>query len=219
MKKIFYLGLVALLGSCVKADPPEPTGEIKVRFVNTVQGSNAQDMYVAGAKVPNAAPLAYGQASPYFSAVSGVTAFAFADPGTAAGGTGNAGAAGKFAIGDNLTTFYVRENKGALSAYILLDDPVTVSNMARVRFVHLNRFLQNFIYLRKGDGTVLGTGIGFTVASTYYSVAPGTTFTASATELPEPLVIDFDFKAGKNYTVWLDGTSESTLVSHPILQN
>jgi hypothetical protein len=222
MKKIFYLGLIALFASCVKADPPEPTGEIKVRFVNTVESSTAQDMYIKGAKVPNSVALLYGQFSPYFSAISGDNAFAFADMGVTDAAIGNAGIAGKFNVGDNVSVFYFKKmpyQGSGLAAGVVLDDNATVADKAKVRFVHLNRFLENFINFKTADGTILSTGVAFTGSSAYYTVAPGTKFIANATELTEPFKIEYDLKAGKNYTIWLDGQSDSVLVSHLILQN
>jgi hypothetical protein len=225
-KRLLYLGLIVLFASCVKQDPPEPVGEIKVRFVNTVQASNPQDMFIRGVKAPNSVALLYGQFSPYYTSTSGDNAFAFADMGTTEG-TGNAGIGGKFEIGVEMTIFYFklleRRDLGALAAGIKYDDNAMVAGKARVRFLHLNRFLENFINFTVSvdgvDGKILSEGIGFAAASPYYEVDPGTKIKANATGITDPLIMDLNLQAGKNYTIWLDGPSEKVLMSHVIVQN
>ncbi|WP_285054980.1 DUF4397 domain-containing protein [Pedobacter ginsengisoli] len=225
-KRLLYLGLIVLFASCVKQDPPEPVGDIKVRFVNAVQTSKPQDMFVRGVKVPNSVALIYGQFSPYYTSTSGDNAFAFADMGTT-DGTGNAGIGGKFEIGAEFTVFYFklleRRDNGALAAGIKYDDNTVVAGKAKVRFLHLNNSLENFInftVVEDGvDGKVLSTGIGFAASSPYFEVDPGTKIKANATGVTDPLIMDLNLKAGKNYTVWLDGPSEKVLVSHVIIQN
>lgn len=219
-KRLLYLSLIILFASCAKQDAPEPVGEIKVKFVNTVDGSTAQDMFIKGVKAPNSVPLAYGQDSPYFTATSGDNAFAFADLGTTSG-VGNAGISGKFDIGANITVFYFKTLErlgGTLAAGIKSDDNVPEAGKAKVRFIHLNNKLENFINFSVGD-QILTTGIAFAYASAYYSLAPGAVIKANATGVTEPLMIDANLKAGKNYTIWLDGPSEKVLVSHVILHN
>lgn len=223
MKKLFYLGLIVLFASCVKQDPPEPVGEIKVRFVNSLETAGPQDMYIRGAKAPNSVPLAYGEFSPYFSSTSGDNAFAFADAGTTSG-VGNAGIAGNFKIGDNITLFYFRKLKidgGGLAAGVVLDNNVAVAGKAKIRFVHLNSFLENFINFSVDGvgGKVLNEGIGFAAASPYYEVDAGTKIKANATGVTDPLVIDASLQAGKIYTIWLDGPSEKVLQGHTVMQN
>jgi hypothetical protein len=223
-KRLLYLGLIVLFASCVKQDPPEPVGEIKVRFVNAVQTSKPQDMFVRGVKVPNSVALIYGQFSPYYTSTSGDNAFAFADMGTT-DGTGNAGIGGKFEIGAEFTVFYFklleRRDNGALAAGIKYDDNVVVPGKAKVRFLHLNNFLENFINFTVDGvgGKVLSEGIGFAASSPYFTVDPGTKIKANATGVTDPLIMDLNLQAGKNYTVWLDGPSEKVLVSHVIIQN
>jgi len=74
MKKSFLLfcsSLVLLFASCSKKyDPiPDPVGDLRVRYVNTVQGSNAQDLYVNDTK-KSTVGLAYGSASEYGSSAT-----------------------------------------------------------------------------------------------------------------------------------------------------
>lgn len=223
MKKILLLGLVALMVSCVKKDPPEPVGEAKVRFVNALKGSNNQDMFIRGQKVPNSLPLIYGQNSPYFTTTSGDIAFAFADQG-ATDGAANAGVAGKLAIGDNVTVFYFhtlpsKDNK--IAAGFVWDDNNKVAGKAKVRFVHLNYHLNNFISFLKENGdskAAIDAGVAFSDASKYYELDPGTKIYARAVDVPEDLLINVNLEAGKNYTIWIDGDSEKELVSHVIIQ-
>ncbi|HMI01449.1 MAG TPA: DUF4397 domain-containing protein [Pedobacter sp.] len=220
-KRLLYLGLIVLFASCVKQDPPEPVGEIKVRFVNAVKSSNPQDMFIRGVKAPNSVALIYGQFSPYYTSTSGDNAFAFADMGTTEG-TGNAGIGGKFEIGAEVTVFYFKgliRLGGNLAAGVKDDDNVVVPGKARVRFVHLNSFLENYINFSVVDGEILTTGIAFAYSSTYFSVNPGSKIKANATGVTDPLIIDANLQAGKNYTIWIDGASEKVLEQHVIIQN
>ena len=220
-KRLLYLALIVLFASCVKKDPPEPVGDIKVKFVNTVKSSNPQEMFIRGVKVQNSVPLSYGQDSPYYTSTSGDNAFAFAEIGTI-DGTGNAGISGKFEIGADLTVFYFKGlNRlgGNLAAGVKEDDNIVVPGKARVRFVHLNNFLENYINFTVVDGEILTTGIAFAYASTYFTVNPGAKIQANATGVTDPLIIDANLQAGKNYTIWIDGPSEKVLEKHVILQN
>jgi uncharacterized protein DUF4397 len=197
-----------------------------VRFVNAVQTSDPQDMFIRGVKAPNSVALMYGQFSPYYTSTSGDNAFAFADMGTTEG-TGNAGIGGKFEIGTEMTIFYFKlleqRDNGELAAGIKYDDNVVVPGKAKVRFLHLNNYLENFIdftvVVDGVDGKVLSTGIGFAASSPYYEVDPGTKIKAKGTGVTDPLIIDANLQAGKNYTIWIDGPSEKVLTSHVIIQN
>jgi len=220
MKKVLYLGLIVLFASCVKTPAPVPVGEMKVRFINALETSTAQDMFVRGNKVPSSVPILYGQVSPYFSTTSGDNAFAFANMGVTEG-VGNAGVAGLFEIGDHVSIFYSKKlvtNGGGIIAALKYDDPVTVADKAKVSFIHMNHFLNNAINFLTEDGTLLD-GKGFAIATKYYPVAPGTKLKFTSSNLKVPLIIDPDLKAGKNYTIWVDGPSDSVLVAHVAPQN
>ncbi|MES2455286.1 MAG: DUF4397 domain-containing protein [Bacteroidota bacterium] len=223
MKRLFYLGLIAMFASCIKPDPVAPVGEIKVRFVNSVLSSTPQDIFIRGVKVPNSVAVPYGQYSPYYSTSSGDISLAFANAGVSEG-VGNAGFGGSIDIGSNISMYYFKKQKvqnteGALAAAVVFDDLTPVAGKAKVRFIHLNTFLINFINIKKGDGAILSEGIAFTNSSAYFQVDPGTKFSLNATGLVEPLVVDPNVQAGKNYTIWIDGPSDSVLVSHTILHN
>ncbi|HKG08791.1 MAG TPA: DUF4397 domain-containing protein [Pedobacter sp.] len=215
MKKLLYLGLIVLFASCVKQPAPEPVGEIKVRFVNALETSVAQDMFIRGAKIPNSVAVLYGQASPYAVTTSGDNAFAFANMGTTEG-VANAGVAGKFEIGDKLSIYYSKKllsQGGGLIAALKYDDPVTVPDKAKVSFIHLNHNLNNVMNFLTEDGEVLHS-MGFGLTSKYFALAPGTKIKINAATVTEPLLIDPLLEAGKNYTIWVDGPSETVLVAH-----
>jgi hypothetical protein len=220
MKKSFFLYFalgVALLSACVKAAKPEPVGDVFIRAVNTVKGSNPQDFYQGPVK-KSTSPISYGGTTGYLTLPSGPYQFAFADPGS---GTANgASPYVNITIGTTATVFYARNLDSITVAYIFQDDvaPASVVGKAKVRFIHLNYYLYNSINVLNGE-TALLTGIPFAIASKYIEVDPGTKFTVTGTGVTTAPVIDGNLQANKNYTIWIDGTSAKELTGHVLSSN
>ena len=219
MKKSFFfgLGLLVLLNSCIKEPEPEVIGVAKARYVNAVQGSTAQDFYSNG-KLLSSVSLAYGSYSNYFDIASGSNIFAVADPGSTVGNGGFGPVAIK--IGSNSTVYYYKDLMGANKAGYTADDMTApATGKARVRFLHLNHFLNNSIGVNTSEAVVVFTGLGFGIASNYFEVNPGTKFVGTGTGVVTAPVIDFAFQAGKIYTIWIDGSVATELKGHVIQQN
>lgn len=223
---VVCLSVIVLVASCGKKyDPvPEPVGEAKVRYVNTVQSSTAQDLYINGAK-KSVVPVAYGEVSDYLTITSGSNAFSFYNTGTT---TVNATTQPyNFPIGLSATIFYLQSPSGPeLGAFAIGDDMVApVAGKAKVRFINLNRYAVD----KSTSVSIVGLAGDWISSLSYYnssaaefkyfSVDPNTKFNISMTGATSIENFDPGIVAGKNYTIWIDGSSSTTLAAHAILQN
>lgn len=209
-------GLMISIASCKKSDPtPEPVGEARVRYVNAVEGSASQELYVNNDKKTTSA-VSYGNNSDYLVFTSGTNTFASADAGAT---TANASAQGGVQIGTYLTALYYKTSDGTLALGVFADDLTTASGKAKVRFVNINGFLANNIAVAVTGGANLIPSVGYASLSNYIQVDAGTKFTLSAAGVVTAPVVDGALQAGKNYTIWVDGSSATELRGHVILQN
>lgn len=215
-------GLMITMVSCKKNDPvPEPVGEAKVRYVNTVQGSAAQDFYVNGTK-KSASAVAYGGVSEYLTITSGGNSFGFYNTGSTTANVTTE--AYNFPIGINGTVFYYQAQSGPLGAFAIGDDMTApAAGKAKVRFLNINKFSgTNAIAVSVvGQATVLIPSLVYGDLSNiaYFSVDPGAKFTFAATGVTDAPVLDAGIVAGKIYTIWVDGSSSTSLTGHAIVQN
>ena len=217
MKRILFLslGLLLLLSSCVKKDE-RPVGEVRVRFVNAVSGSPSQDVY-ANNTLETKVGIGYGQASDYLTFYSGINLFAFADR---ASTTANAIISYGLESGDHASVYYYKTLAGAVAAGGIKDDMTAPpAGKARVRFVHMNSFLNNSLTVRVVGGASLFPALVFASASSYYDVDPGTKFQAAATGVTVSPEISLNVQAGKIYTVILTGSVATELYAFSVLQN
>jgi hypothetical protein len=216
MRKILFLCLsaVALLSSCVKKNV-SPTGDAHVRFVNAIPNSFNQDFFINTDKV--ASGIAFPTQSSYVAYTAGINALSCANVGTGISNlTYNYGTA----IGDYATVFFFRSFSGELISGGLKDDMTPPpTGKARVRFVNVHNYLNNSFKVTITGGATLFNDLIFSNASAYFDVAPGTTFTATAITVTNPVVIDFNPQAGKIYTVWINGTSATELNAYNFIQN
>jgi hypothetical protein len=223
MKKSFLLAcssLVLLFASCSKkSDPtPEPVGEAKVRYINAVQASLAQDLYLNGAKI-SSLPVTYGNVSDYLTITSGVSRFAFYNTGTNTSNT-----TGDFPIrmGEKWSIFYYKNSEDKLTAGSINDASlVPPTGKAYVRFIHLNGFLRTIPVAIKvsGSATALITSLDYQTVSPYKEVEPGAKFTFEATGVTVGPELNGGIEAGKSYTVWIDGSSAASLTGHVVVHN
>lgn len=210
------VSLAVVLPSCKKSDPtPEPVGEARVKYVNAVEGSAGQEFYVNNAKVTTSA-VTYGNNSAYLVFTSGVNTFASADAGAT---SANASAQGNVQIGTYLTAFYYKNSEGTIALAVLGDDMTTTSGKAKVRFININGFLKANVAVGITGGANLIPSVSYESASNYIQVDAGTKFTLSATGVVTAPDVDGALQAGKNYTIWIDGSSATELRGHVILQN
>jgi hypothetical protein len=218
MKRTLFLGLALLvfLSACVK-QKEVPVGEVKIRFVNALPNSLAQDIYVNNGKLA-VPPVAANQATAYLSLYSGLNYLAVANTGTM---TANGDVIPYNAeIGSYATFFYTQNVEGNPQTYVAPDDmTLPPTGKARVRFVHLNGFLYNFLKVSAVSGAELFPSLVFGSASSYFNVDPGTKFQAAATGVTNAPVIDANLQAGKIYTIFFNGTSKTELFANLLIQN
>ena len=194
-----------------------PVGTAHVRFVNAVDSSANQDVY-AGGKILSGGPVGYGFSTTYFSVPSGFTIFEFTNSGTQeVKGQINHG----MDIDSYSTIYWYRDLNSLIQTGATRDDMSSPpAGQARVRFVHLNFYLNNSINVGiSGVATPLAKDLAFRAASAYFNVEPGTKFQASGTGVVTAPVIDAKIVAGKIYTIWIDGDGGTDLRSHIIVQN
>lgn len=219
MKKILTvicIGLTTILSSCLKAPKPVPVGEAKLRYINAAFDSSAQSFYVNGKRF-GAGLVNYGQASALFPILSGTQSMAFADEATA---QPSAGINGDLEINGNYSIFLYKNLDGRAEV-LGLGDNLTApdAGKAKVRFIHLNGFLNNSIAIKTSTGTALVSEIPFASSSDYYQVDPGTKFVASGTGVTTNPEIDLGILAGKIYTIWLSGSSSTELKAYSFTAN
>ena len=218
MKKLLLvcLSAVVLLASCVKKKDVV-TGEAHVRIVNAIPNSIAQDVYIGSGKVTPSAGLFYPNATPYYSYTAGINLIGITNTGTT---VSNLTFSYASEIGDYSTVFFLRGLTGILSAGGIKDDMTAPpTGKARVRFLNAQSYLNDSFTMSVAGGSSLFTSIIFSTATPYYTVDPGTKFTATATTITTPVTIDFNPQAGKIYTVWVGGGSDKELIGNAILQN
>jgi len=219
MKRTLLLvcSLLVFLSACVKKTEV-PQGEVKIRFVNALPNSLPQDVYVNYGKLSVAA-VGPGQATPYLSFYSGQNYLAMANTGTT---TPNGDIIPyNAAVGSYATFFYYTKNLNGGSATGLKEDDMTPppAGKARVRFIHLNSFLNNSIRVSVVGSAELFSGLGFGSASSYYNVDPGSKFQGAATAVVTSPVIDANIQAGKIYTIFFNGTTGTELYGNLLIQN
>lgn len=207
-----------LLSSCMKDPKPDPVGEAKIRYVNAFSGSSSQDLFVNDSKT-GLFGVSYTEVSDRVTILSGLKNFFFVDEGTQ---KVNAATTGSILIGVDYLLFYARFLDGKGGIYGLGDNlSAPGAGKAKVRFVHLNGFLNNSIAIAVAatGGASLSPALSFGTASQYFEVDPGTKFSVSSNGVTNAPVIDGSLVAGKIYTIWIDGTSATELTGHVIVSN
>lgn len=217
---IACLSLTIFAASCKKSDPVEiPVGDLQIRAINTVAGSNSQDLLVNTAV--KATAVSYGNASPYVTITSGISTVGFYDTGTNT--TANTGGQVDFPIGAKASIFYIKVPAGTLSA-ILLNDATTAATTgkAKVRFLHLNNFLGTTSTISvavDGTATSLVPSATYAEPSSYFEVDPGAKFNFTGAGVIAGAAFDGGLVAGKVYTIWIDGTAATNLNGHIFAHN
>lgn len=213
---IICIGMVTLLSSCLKDPKPVPVGEAKLRYVNAAYGSSAQSFYVNGKRFGDGF-VNYGQASALFPVVSGTQSLTFADEATS---EPTAGINGSLAIDGSYSIFLFKNLEGK-AELLGIGDNLTAPNTgkAKVRFIHLNGFLNNSISIKTSTGTELANAIPFTNSTNYFQVDPGTRFMASGTGVTTNPEIDLGIQSGKIYTIWLSGSASTELKAYSFTAN
>jgi hypothetical protein len=213
--------LVATLVSSCKKDDPEVVvyGDAKLRVVNTVPGSAAQDFYQNDTKV-STTPIAYGSSSSYLTVKGGNSTVHFKNTGTA---TINASSGVGLNTNEVFTVFYYTDASGSGKITGFPDDNTTpAASKARVRFVNFGLGFNNTVNISYAGtaGASITTGLAYGYVSNYNSVDANTNLAVFVQGATVPTVIPgSNFEAGKIYTVWFDAASATTANYHVVQQN
>ncbi len=211
--------VAVLVSSCKKNDDPVVvSGDAKIKVVNAVQGSNAQDFYQGSTKLTTTA-LAYGDASDYFTVKAGSSTISFKDATTA---TLKASANVGMNTNGSYTAFYYTDASGAGQITGFGDDNTApASGKAKVRFMNLGSAFNNSVNIIISGGSALINGLQYGNVSAYNLIdANVNALTVSIVGSGTTTVIPAStFQSGKVYTVWFDAANSTTANYHVILHN
>ena len=221
-KKLFaataILGFVCAISSCKKNDVDE-SGSANVRIINASASSSAQSFYLANSLVVQGG-LTYGQATPYVAVNSGNNLVAeFRNEGSS-----SAYATGKFDINNALSFSIFLAGDGQQARVKVYDDNNTApaSGKARVRFIHLSDGAPEFIDIRTNATNNVVSSLKRDNASIYTDVDAGFSafqvFQAGQSTSLGNFTLS-TFAAGKIYTVYISGSTSSTISVKQFTQN
>lgn len=214
---IFTLVLMCLF-SCKKDIPTNITvlgGEARVKIINASQGTTDLDFYLNSNKINDKA-LAYGESSGYIKVQSGTKNASFI-------GSGNQDVTAELNLVPSFsyTSFYLEDKTGKGEILTLEDDlGATEVGMARIRFVNLGPNFTNAINIITTGNTLLVNSLAFKEKSMYFAIDPTIDLGFSVLGAGGPKIIrGAEFEAGKIYTIWVGGSSNSSLSINKITYN
>ncbi len=209
----------SMASSCKKDDIGDKVaikGQAKVKLINASQTSPAVDFYLDDAKI-NPTALAYGESSDYISIVSG-NKTAKVNPGAS---TSEVYANFNFMPSFSYTSFYVEDREGKGEVLTLEDNLGAVeSGKSRIRFVNLSPNFTNALNVNLAGGEFIVNALAFKEYSGYFMVNEGTNVRISVVGTGAfKVALGDEFEGGKNYTIWLSGTSNANLRINKITYN
>lgn len=224
MKSIYPLAAVALLSfslfsSCEK-DHVENSkivaGEAKIKLINASQGASSIDFYLNDEKI-NTSALAYGEGSDYIKIPSGAKTTRVnkeADPIETVAGY-------NFVPTFSYTSFFIEDRDGAGEILTFEDNLGAVeAGKSRIRFINLSPNFTNTVNVSLPGGELVVSALPFKGSSSYFLVQSGTTVGISIVGTSTfRFTSGNEFEPGKNYTIWLGGSSNSTLSINKITYN
>lgn len=208
--------LVMAVSSCKKDDADNNMLTASLSFVNSVEGSAAQDVYVNDAKV-SASAVAYGSASTNNTTTAGNKTVMFKNAGSA---TATASANISADANTPKTLFLVKNSDGSLAVTSYNNESTSASGKAKVRFINVAPLLGGAINVTTEAGASIVSALTFKTASAYQTVDAATAFKVSMTgSLEITTVSGAQFQAGKIYTVWFDSSSTTKANYHVVAEN
>jgi hypothetical protein len=208
--------LVYSISSCKKDDGDNKQLTASLSFVNSAEGSSAQDVYVNDSKI-NTSAVAYGSASTNNSTSAGNKTVAFKNTGSA---SATASANVSADVNTSKTLFLVKQSDGSLAISAYSNENTATSGNARSRFINVAPLLSNTINVTTSTGASVISALSFKAASAYQTVDAATTFNVSMSGSLEVTTISgSEFQAGKIYTVWFDSSSTTKAKYHVVVEN
>lgn len=210
---------ITVLNSCKKENPGEKEivkGEAKVKFINASQNAKPIDFYINDLKI-NSSSLVAGEGSDYISIESGIQT-------TKVNKEVNVlDVQTQFSYVPTLsyTSFFVEDRQGKGDILTFEDNLGAVEpDKARIRFVNLSPYFSNAINVSLGKDELLVNSLPFKEASSYFMIHAGERIGVSVLGTGTiKYAAGEEFEAGKNYTIWIGGSANSTLSINKITYN
>jgi len=203
------------ISSCKKDNDENSMLGARLSFVNTVEGSTAQDVYINDAKV-NTSAVAYANTVTDVNTSTGSKTLSFKNTGTA---TVTASADVSAEMNSSQTAFLVKQANGTMAVKTYANDETTVSGKAKVRFINVAPLLSGAINVTTSTGTSLITNLLFTTASAYQTIDANTNLNVTMTgSLDITTIAGSELQAGKNYIIWFDSSTTTKAKYHIVVQ-
>ena len=216
---IIFFVVLFLLISCKKNDTDNGKvvrGEAKVKLINAAQSPSSVDFYLNDSKI-NSSALAFGETSDYIKIESGTKTT------TVSKDVNTLDAEAEFSYVPTLsyTTFFVEDKTGKGEVLIFEDNLGAIEmGKARIKFINLSPNFTNAINITLAGVGLLVNSLPFKEASGYFTIAPNTNIGISVLGLEGLKIIEgSEFEAGKIYTLWVSGSSNSNLSINKITYN
>lgn len=218
---LIVIGFVAfsLFNSCEKDSPNVKNivkGEAKIKLINASQKADSIDFYINDAKI-NTSALVFGESSDYIKIESGTQGTRVNQD------LSILATAAEFTYVPTLsyTSFFVEDKTGKGEILIFEDNLGAVeSGKVRIRFINLSSNFTNAVNIMLPGGELLVHALPFKETSGYFLVQANTNLGVSIIGSSAfKLALGSEFEAGKNYTVWLSGSSNANLSINKITYN
>lgn len=208
--------VVFSISSCKKDnDDDDAMLNSKLSFVNTVEGSTAQDVYINDMKV-NTSAMAYSNAVTDISTTAGSKTISFKNTGSA---TVTAMADVNAEMNSSHTAFLVKQADGSLNISMFANDNTAASGKVKVRFINVAPLLTNTINVITSAGANLISALAFKAQSAYQTIDANTNLNVTMSGSAEVTTIaGSELEAGKIYTIWFDSSSSTKARYHIVVQ-
>lgn len=212
----FATVLVFSISSCKKDKDDDGQFKATLTFVNTVEGSAAQDAYVNDSKVSTSA-VAYGSTSNSVTTSTGSKTVSFKNSGSS---TVTASANVNVDINSSQTVFLVKQADGSYAVSTYLSDNTAASGKAKVRFINVAPLLTGAINVTYATGGSVISALAFKAASAYQTVDANTALNVNMSgSLETTTIAGSELQAGKIYTIWFDSSTTTKVKYHVVVQN
>ncbi|MFI5157523.1 MAG: DUF4397 domain-containing protein [Sphingobacteriales bacterium] len=216
---VVFFAAASVFTSCNKNNDASANASLnaKVKIVNTVDGSSAQDFYLDNAKL-NSSAVAYTQSSDYLTAKSGSHTAKFTNSGST---TSNVSFNVSLKADSSYTIYYTAN--GSTTASVVTTDNLTApaANMAKVRFVNLSNAVTSNVDFGVSATSKLVSNLAARTASAYSQIAAGTTFYLYSTGSANAMLTipATTIQAGKIYTIYVSGSTTLNLTYNIVAEN
>lgn len=204
------------ISSCKKDDDNDNMLNAKLSFVNTVEGSAAQDIFINDSKV-SASAVGYGSSSNDISTSAGNKTISFKNAGSA---TVTASAEVNTSVNSSHTAFLVKQANGSMGISLYANESNAVSGKAKVRFINVAPMLTSTINVTTSAGANLISALAFKASSAYQAIDANTNLNVMMSgSLEVTTITGSELQAGKIYTIWFDSSTATKVKYHIVVHN